>query len=111
VLLLPPVVTAAAADEGEYVSGSYLTSTDGSGAPLVFLEDLYGCQVTNGFGTRQDTQAPRLVVAGHIVSANVPAYSSLSAESEDVPEIAAQFERSPFRFRRRVLIVVRGPWQ
>lgn len=67
-----------------YKAGSVITAIDGSGLALCLAEGPSGYPIwcLDGLGNRVDTQMPKMIVAGHLVTANIPGYSSLSADTK-----------------------------
>ena len=81
-----------------YVTGSLVVGTDGSGSPLGLLGGPeYGLpMIEQGTGTRRDNQIARLLVAGQIISPNVPGL--LSGDASTILWLKTQLNASGRRF-------------
>ncbi len=53
-----------------FIAGSLIQPTDGSETPLAILDNPYGQQVTDDFGTNLDVEAKDLVIGGGVIDAS-----------------------------------------
>jgi hypothetical protein len=63
-----------------FAAGSVIVAQDGTQTPICVLDSMYGTPVSDPVTqTRIDAQAPRLLVAGHVIASAVPGLTSCDA--------------------------------
>lgn len=67
-------VVAVAADEGEFISGSFIGPIDGSAAPITIVGDDYGLKVTDIAGNSTDVYLDRALLIGFVRTASIVNY-------------------------------------